>query len=145
MGGLAALVARRDVALGWQGLHTSRPIGAHFASGKRPGPVDHDPRSDAHHPLAVYLRDIDANGCWSGLQNEIAASPPSLKPTLSSNRCSTILKLIPEWEQRSKDLLASFNMEATALTGFPDHRRKTTRYQSLSIEICRIFERGHVL
>lgn len=76
-------------------------------------------------PLALYLRDTDANGDWSALEEEIAASSFPIKPCPhrpSSIRHRRILELIPEWTRRGEELLASFDAEEPAPTASSDHR-----------------------
>jgi len=78
-------------------------------------------------PLALYLRDIDANGDWSVIEEEIAASafPMKLCPDRSSwIRHRRILELIPEWVRRGEELLASLDAEEPAPAASSDHHPK---------------------
>lgn len=62
-------------------------------------------------PLAVYLREVEANAAWDDLKEEIAAAPPGM-PAISrtglvkSIRHRKLLRLMPEWTQRGEDLLS---------------------------------------
>ncbi|MGB3901207.1 MAG: hypothetical protein WA973_21910 [Mesorhizobium sp.] len=62
-------------------------------------------------PLAVHLRDVEADAAWDDLEEEIAAAPAGT-PAISrrglpkSIRHRKILRLIPEWTSRGEDLLA---------------------------------------
>lgn len=62
-------------------------------------------------PLAVYLRDIEANDDWAALDGEISGCPISPDPANdSSDRPSSlrhrrILELIQEWRRRGEEML----------------------------------------
>lgn len=78
-------------------------------------------------PLAIYLRDIEANDEWSALEHEIAACPfPSMSATarldaLSSVRHLGILELMPDWVRRGEDLLTSSDPDEPTRTEALDH------------------------
>lgn len=61
-------------------------------------------------PLAIYLREIEANSAWDDLEKELSDSryevPVSKKPgEPQSPRHRKILRLLSEWSQRSEELL----------------------------------------
>ena len=64
-------------------------------------------------PLAVYLRDIEANDGWAALEREIATCPASPRIEArqsnapSSIRHRKILKLVPEWTRRGEVLMTT--------------------------------------
>lgn len=72
-------------------------------------------------PLAVHLREIEANAAWDDLGEEIAAAPPGM-PAISrtglvkSVRHRKLLRLMPEWTQRGEELM----MGETATDDLPD-------------------------
>lgn len=61
-------------------------------------------------PLAVHLREVEANDAWDDLEEEIAAAPPGM-PAISrsslpkSIRHRKLLRLMPEWTQHGEDFL----------------------------------------
>lgn len=62
-------------------------------------------------PLAVYLREIEAVGAWDDVEKEIAAAPPGASATSrdempTSIRHRKILRLLPEWSRRGKELMS---------------------------------------
>jgi hypothetical protein len=74
-------------------------------------------------PLAVYLRDIEANDEWAALEREIAARPAAPRigarqsDAPSSIRHQKILKLIPEWTRRGETLLTTSGSGASGPPG----------------------------
>jgi hypothetical protein len=61
-------------------------------------------------PLAVHLREMEANAAWDDLEEEIATAPPGMPATsrsalVRSIRHRKLLRLMPEWTQRGEDLL----------------------------------------
>lgn len=78
-------------------------------------------------PLAVYLRNVEANDEWSGLEREIARCPSLPKSATdrldapSSVKHGRILELVPEWHRRGEDLLISSELDELAATEESDH------------------------
>jgi hypothetical protein len=70
-------------------------------------------------PLAIHLRQIEADGAWDVLEREIATAPPvklHVKGKAGSLRHLRILGLLPDWVHRGEELLASWepNIDAPA-------------------------------
>jgi hypothetical protein len=66
-------------------------------------------------PLAVHLRDVEANAAWDDLEEEILAAPvgapaASRRGLPKSIRHRKILRLMPEWTQRGEDLMSGMNV-----------------------------------
>lgn len=61
-------------------------------------------------PLAVYLRDIEANAAWGDLETEILTAPlapaavSGMDPAVSP-RIRKIQRLLPEWSRRGEELV----------------------------------------
>lgn len=61
-------------------------------------------------PLAIHLREVEANAAWDDLEKEISATPPGMpansRPGLpKSIRHRKLLRLMPEWAGRGEYLL----------------------------------------
>lgn len=72
-------------------------------------------------PLAVHLRDMEANAAWDDLEREIAATPTGTPATSRSGlpksiRHRKLLRLMQEWTQRGEDLLSG----VSAVDDLPD-------------------------
>jgi hypothetical protein len=70
-------------------------------------------------PLAIHLRQIEAESAWDVLEREIAMAPPVMlcvKGKPGSLRHFRILALLPDWVQRGDELLARWepNIDAAA-------------------------------
>jgi hypothetical protein len=62
-------------------------------------------------PLAVHLRDVEADAAWDDLEEEIAAAPAGAPAASRSGlpksiRHRKILRLMPEWTQHGEDLMS---------------------------------------
>jgi hypothetical protein len=61
-------------------------------------------------PLAIHLREVEANAAWDDLEEEISATPPGMPASSRSGlsksiRHRKILRLVSEWVRRGEDLL----------------------------------------
>jgi hypothetical protein len=62
-------------------------------------------------PLAVFLREVEANGTWDDLEKEISGTLPgapvySISDMPKSPRHRKILRLLSDWERRGEDFLS---------------------------------------
>lgn len=57
-------------------------------------------------PLAIYLRDVEANAAWDALEKEIADTPTDLSIMPKSLRHRKILQLVSDWERHGEELLS---------------------------------------
>lgn len=61
-------------------------------------------------PLAVHLREVEADAAWDDLEEEISATPPGMPASSRSGlpksiRHRKILRLVSKWARRGEDLL----------------------------------------
>jgi hypothetical protein len=61
-------------------------------------------------PLAVHLREVEANAAWDDLEQEISSTPPGIAASTRSGlpksiRHRKLLQLMPEWTRRGEDLM----------------------------------------
>lgn len=73
-------------------------------------------------PLALFLREIEATAGWDDLEREIAATRcdgpgASNIEQLKSHRHRKILQLLPNWQQRGEELLATDTPETESEPG----------------------------
>lgn len=76
-------------------------------------------------PLAIYLREIEANATWDDLEKEISAVPPGSPATFpaqipKSPRHRKILRLLPEWTRRGEEFISPVPIGDSTLTPTPD-------------------------
>jgi hypothetical protein len=79
-------------------------------------------------PLAIFLREIEANGTWDELKNEIKTTPATgLRGPRTEMPKSLwhrkILAILPDWTKRGDDLLRGAGTEGPSLETAPDKGR----------------------
>jgi hypothetical protein len=77
-------------------------------------------------PIAIYLREIEADGMWNELEREIGdigLTANRRSESSSSKRLHNILVLLPRWGERGKGLLAAAREIETKQELRPDAER----------------------
>jgi hypothetical protein len=67
-------------------------------------------------PLAVYLREVEANGTWNDLEKDVKAAPLAIPhgPNVAMPKSiwhRKILAALPDWAARGEDLMRNANAE----------------------------------